>query len=615
MRAAEYCGRAEARAGCAIVGAWTSVLATSSSSARGGERRRRGRRPAGLAGRRRGARSHLAATAGVPADDVELDHACAECGARHGSPTVRYPTTPSRAMVRRRRRRGRRGRRGGRHAPSGSGSRSPRPTSRRSSTRWRCIPRSAPGSRRWMPRRPLVRAALWARKAALLRALGHAGVIEPSRLAVTLPGEDDGVGRITSPVPEFGSRWDECACTTSRCRGESPPRSRCRDPDRAPAAGSAGSRVVGAQRHHPRVHGFRHAGARRDPREPDRFEVVGLAVGSNRAELEAQAAEFGVEHRRRHRGRAAGAERRRRRGAERHHRVGRTRSDDRDAQRGTTSRWRTRSRSSSAATSSPASRPARSSRSTPNTGDRPGAARAREEVRRLVLTASGGPFRGPKPRRARRRDAGRGARAPDLGHGPRGHHQLRDAREQGPRGDRGAPALRRRLRPHRRGRAPAVDRALDGRVRRRLDHRAGRRPTCACRSRSASTGRPVAAVGRPLDWTTAQQWTFEPLDDAAFPAVRLAKQVGRAGGEYPPCSTRRTSRRSRAFHAGRIGFADIVDTVAQSSTRTRRAPASSRSSRSPRPSARRDGRRTCASRGTDAQRRGRHPLTARDQRA
>ena len=36
-----------------------------------------------------------------------------------------------------------------------------------------------------------------------------------------------------------------------------------------------------------------------------------------------------------------------------------------------------------------------------------------------------------------------------------------------------------------------------------------------------------------VDWTTAQTWTFEPLDDEAFPAVRLAREVGAAGGTAP----------------------------------------------------------------------------------
>ena len=40
-------------------------------------------------------------------------------------------------------------------------------------------------------------------------------------------------------------------------------------------------------------------------------------------------------------------------------------------------------------------------------------------------------------------------------------------------------------------------------------------------------------VDVPCDWTRAQTWEFHPLDDEAFPAVRLARQVGAAGGTYP----------------------------------------------------------------------------------
>ena len=62
-------------------------------------------------------------------------------------------------------------------------------------------------------------------------------------------------------------------------------------------------------------------------------------------------------------------------------------------------------------------------------------------VDRLVLTASGGPFRERDgPRRRHRR---RGARASDLGHGRADHDRLRDALQQGPRADRGASPLRR----------------------------------------------------------------------------------------------------------------------------------------------------------------------------
>jgi 1-deoxy-D-xylulose-5-phosphate reductoisomerase len=73
----------------------------------------------------------------------------------------------------------------------------------------------------------------------------------------------------------------------------------------------------------------------------------------------------------------------------------------------------------------------------------------------------------------------------------------------------------------------------------------------------------VSGVGTPLDWTTAQSWTFEPLDDDAFPAVSLAKKVGRAGGTYPAVFNAANEQAVLAFHDGRIGYLDILDTVAQ----------------------------------------------------
>ena len=73
----------------------------------------------------------------------------------------------------------------------------------------------------------------------------------------------------------------------------------------------------------------------------------------------------------------------------------------------------------------------------------------------------------------------------------------------------------------------------------------------------------VGGVGRPLDWTTATSWTFEPLDEKAFPAVALAKRVGRAGGTYPAVYNAANEQAVDAFHEGRLGFTGIVDTVAR----------------------------------------------------
>jgi 1-deoxy-D-xylulose-5-phosphate reductoisomerase len=71
----------------------------------------------------------------------------------------------------------------------------------------------------------------------------------------------------------------------------------------------------------------------------------------------------------------------------------------------------------------------------------------------------------------------------------------------------------------------------------------------------------VPGVGAPLDWTRAHAWTFEPLDDDAFPAVALAKRVGAAGSTYPAVFNAANEQAVAAFHAGAIGYLDIVDTV------------------------------------------------------
>ena len=71
----------------------------------------------------------------------------------------------------------------------------------------------------------------------------------------------------------------------------------------------------------------------------------------------------------------------------------------------------------------------------------------------------------------------------------------------------------------------------------------------------------VAGVGAPLDWTTASQWTFEPLDAEVFPAVALAKRVGEAGATYPAVFNAANEQAVLAFHAGRIGYLGILDTV------------------------------------------------------
>jgi 1-deoxy-D-xylulose-5-phosphate reductoisomerase len=66
-----------------------------------------------------------------------------------------------------------------------------------------------------------------------------------------------------------------------------------------------------------------------------------------------------------------------------------------------------------------------------------------------------------------------------------------------------------------------------------------------------------------VDWTGAHTWTFEPLDEEAFPAVPLARQAGAAGGTVPAVYNAANEECVSAFLAGQIPFAGIVDTVAQ----------------------------------------------------
>ena len=73
----------------------------------------------------------------------------------------------------------------------------------------------------------------------------------------------------------------------------------------------------------------------------------------------------------------------------------------------------------------------------------------------------------------------------------------------------------------------------------------------------------VPGAAAPMDWTTAAAWTFEPLDTEAFPAVELARRAGTLGGTAPAVFNAANEVCVDAFCEGRIGFLDIVDTIAE----------------------------------------------------
>ena len=72
----------------------------------------------------------------------------------------------------------------------------------------------------------------------------------------------------------------------------------------------------------------------------------------------------------------------------------------------------------------------------------------------------------------------------------------------------------------------------------------------------------VPGAETPIDWTKPADWRFEPLDDEAFPAVALARRAGERGATAPAVYNAANEVCVDAFHDGRLPFVDIVPTVA-----------------------------------------------------
>ncbi|MDN6439119.1 MAG: 1-deoxy-D-xylulose-5-phosphate reductoisomerase [Corynebacterium nuruki] len=75
----------------------------------------------------------------------------------------------------------------------------------------------------------------------------------------------------------------------------------------------------------------------------------------------------------------------------------------------------------------------------------------------------------------------------------------------------------------------------------------------------------IAGAHTPLDFAGATgptSWTFEPLDDEVFPAVTLARQAVTAGGRMPAVYNAANEEAAVEFLAGTLSFPRIVDTIA-----------------------------------------------------
>ena len=73
----------------------------------------------------------------------------------------------------------------------------------------------------------------------------------------------------------------------------------------------------------------------------------------------------------------------------------------------------------------------------------------------------------------------------------------------------------------------------------------------------------LPGVAPAMDWTQAHGWTFEPLDEVAFPAVALCREAGQRGGTAPAALNAANEVCVAAFLAGELAFLAIVDVVAR----------------------------------------------------
>ena len=73
----------------------------------------------------------------------------------------------------------------------------------------------------------------------------------------------------------------------------------------------------------------------------------------------------------------------------------------------------------------------------------------------------------------------------------------------------------------------------------------------------------VPGATKALDWTSASTWTFEPLDSDTFPAVEMAKHAGRVGLTMPAVFNAANEQAVDAFHDLKIGFPDITAIISE----------------------------------------------------
>ena len=74
----------------------------------------------------------------------------------------------------------------------------------------------------------------------------------------------------------------------------------------------------------------------------------------------------------------------------------------------------------------------------------------------------------------------------------------------------------------------------------------------------------VAGATKPIDWSTSHTWNFSPIDTERFPAISLARTCGEIGGALPAIFNAANEVAVQGFIDGQISFTDIIKIVTQS---------------------------------------------------
>lgn len=187
-----------------------------------------------------------------------------------------------------------------------------------------------------------------------------------------------------------------------------------------------------------------------------------------------------------------------------------------------------------------------------------------EEVERLILTASGGPFRGWSEVELRSVTPEQAAAHPTWSMGPMNTLNSATLVNKGLELIEthllfGVPYDRIDVTVHRQSIVHSMVTFFDGSTIAQASPPDMRLPI------ALALGWPdrVQNAARAIDFTTSFTWDFEPLDDLVFPAVQLARDAGTLRGCMTAVYNASNEVAAEAFLAGHIDFPQIVEIVSQ----------------------------------------------------